>query len=171
MTMNKALQVNRKKILGLWFEATIRTYPEDTARFLVKAKDRFQNPIGSATMDSLEAVMDILPGTIDQDKVEEALDPVIRIRAIQTFTAARAVGFVFALKDIIKNVLGSNLDDTIDRKVDQIGLAAFNRFMKCREQIFLLKATEAKRRIHGAFERAGLVKELKEEDLLGSQKS
>jgi len=55
--------------------------------------------------------------------------------------------------------------------VDQVLLAGFNRLMKCREDIFLLKATESKRRIHAAFERAGLVQELKEEDLLGSKKS
>jgi len=55
-----------------------------------------------------------------------------------------------------------------DRKVDQIALAAFNRFLKCRESIFLLKATEAKKRTYSAFERAGLVEELKDEDILGS---
>jgi hypothetical protein len=43
--------------------------------------------------------------------------------------------------------------------------------MKCRESIFLLKATEAKRRIHSAFERAGLVTELTEDELVGSSKS
>jgi hypothetical protein len=43
--------------------------------------------------------------------------------------------------------------------------------MKCRENIFLLKATESKRRIHRAFERAGLVTEIKEETLLDSDKS
>jgi hypothetical protein len=46
-----------------------------------------------------------------------------------------------------------------------VALAAFNRFMKCREDIFLLRANEAKRRIHRAFERAGLVTELAEEEL------
>jgi len=43
--------------------------------------------------------------------------------------------------------------------------------MKCKEEIFLLKATESKRRIHRAFERAGLVAELSEQDLVGSHKS
>jgi hypothetical protein len=53
-----------------------------------------------------------------------------------------------------------------NKLVDKVALAAFNKYMKCREEIFLLKAVESKRRIHRAFERAGLVAELKEEDLL-----
>jgi len=55
--------------------------------------------------------------------------------------------------------------------VDQVALAAIKRFMKWREEIILLKATESKRRIHRAFERAGLVEELNEEELVGSKKS
>jgi hypothetical protein len=54
--------------------------------------------------------------------------------------------------------------------VDHIALAGFDKFMRCKEEIFLLKSTESKRRIHRAFERAGLVAELSEEDLLGSKK-
>jgi hypothetical protein len=63
------------------------------------------------------------------------------------------------------------MQQPFDRLVDDIALAAFNRLMKCKEEIFLLKAVESKRRIHRAFERAGLVAELTEAELLGSDKS
>ncbi len=166
MNINKSLEKNRKKIIDQWFEATIKSYPPETARVLGRIKNRFDNPVGSATQESLENVFDQLLKDLDPGKLEDALDPVIRIRAVQKFTASDAVGFVFELKEIVKNILENAPGEDFDRKVDQVALAAFNRFMKCRESIFLIKATESKKRIHRAFERAGLVTELKDEDLL-----
>ena len=172
MDFNKTLEQNRKAIIDQWFLATINTYPQETARVLGKLKNRFDNPVGSATAQSLEETFSLLlTKEMDTDKIENALDSVIRIRAVQNFSASQAVGFVFELKQIIKTVLNGEQDSAFDAKIDQTALAAFNRFMKCRENIFLLKATESKRRIHKAFERAGLVTELTEETLLDSDKS
>ena len=171
------LKRSRERFINQWFKAVIATYPEDTARVIGKSSNKFDNPVGSATKESLEAAFDILEentsltGQKEMDRLETALDPVIRIRAVQAiFTAQQAVGFVFELKKIYKKETGTR-SESFDSRVDQVALAAFNRFMKCREDIFLLKSTEAKRRIHRAFERAGLVEELKEDDLLGSKKS
>ncbi|MBF0210687.1 MAG: RsbRD N-terminal domain-containing protein [Desulfamplus sp.] len=199
MDINQTLTLNRDAILNRWFEVAVNSYPEDTARIFKKSKNQFDNPVGSATRQSLEDTLnyitDILSSssanlsnssdyknyvthnsTIDQNKIENALDPVIRIRAVQNFSASQALAFVFELKTIVKSLFDGQKDsfdaiEHIDCIVDLVALAAFNRFMKCRENIFLLKATEAKRRIHTAFERAGLVTELTEEELLGSSKS
>ncbi len=179
-SFNEQLAKKRKKIIDKWFEAIINTYPKETARILAKSKNKFDNPVGVATMQCAEAVVDLLPGDTDFEKVESELDSVIRIRAVQSFKPSNAIGFVFSLKGIVRDVLGSSffnessdrkISESFDRKIDKMALAAFDRFMKCREDIFLLKATESKRRIHRAFERAGLVAELTEEELLGSSKS
>ena len=172
MDFNRKLEKNKTAIVDRWFLATINSYPEETAKILGKLKNRFDNPVGSATYQSLEETCALLfREKFDADQIETALDSIIRIRAVQSFTASQAVGFVFELKQIIKTVLNGEQDSAFDAKIDQTALAAFNRFMKCRENIFLLKATESKRRIHKAFERAGLVTELTEEELLGSDKS
>ncbi len=163
--IKKSLETNKKKILDQWFDATIKTYPAETARVLSRIKNKFDNPVGAATHEGLEAVFEEMLKEMAPANLEDALDPIIRIRAVQNFTPASAVGFVFDLKEIAKKIMEPELHGTFDRQVDQIVLAAFNRYMKCRESIFLLKATEAKRRIHSAFERAGLVTELKEKDL------
>lgn len=168
--MTKSLETNKKKILDQWFDATINSYPPETVRVLGRIKNKFDNPVGAATHESLESVFEQMvnkktPNKMALNALEEALDPIIRIRAVQSFTPANAVSFVFELKEIGKKFLAPELYEPFDRQVDKIALAAFNRFMKCRESIFLLKATEAKRRIHSAFERAGLVTELKEKDL------
>ena len=167
--MIKSLEANKKQILDRWFDATINSYPPETVRVLGRIKNKFDNPVGAATHASLEAIFERIisqdADRMDASALEDALDPIIRIRAVQSFTPAMAVCFVFELKDIGKKILAPEFYEPFDRQVDKIALAAFNRYMKCRESIFLLKATEAKRRVHSAFERAGLVTELKEKDL------
>jgi len=171
MLLKQELKKSKQLLIKKWFQSTIDTYPAQTARVLGKDANRFDNPIGAVTRESLEDVLDLVATDFDQDALEKALDPVIRIRAVQAFDAAGAVSFVFSLKKIGEDLITKELSKEFDRLVDRIALAAFNRLMKCKEEIFLLKATESKRRIHKAFERAGLVAELKEEDLLGSKKS
>ncbi len=169
--MKQTIKKNRDQILQNWFRATIETYPAQSATILGKDANRFDNPIGAVTRESLGDVLTLITEQFDREGLERALDPVIRIRAVQSFDAADAVSFVFALKKIGNEFIDPGMASRFDGLVDEIALAAFNRLMKCKEDIFLLKATESKRRIHRAFERAGLVAELKEEDLLGSNKS
>ncbi len=171
MNTKQTLKKNKNLILKEWFKATINTYPKDSARILGKDANRFDNPVGAITRESLENILDLLSDKYTQETLEKALDPVIRIRAVQAFTAAEAVSFIFALKKIGDEVLDESLLRQFDQMVDGLALAGFNKFMKCKEEIFLLKSTESKRRVHRAFERAGLVAELTEEDLLGSKKS
>lgn len=169
--MKKTIKKNHDQLLDSWFHATINTYPEESARILGKKSNRFDNPIGAFTRETLEDVLNLITEDFSREDLEKALDPVIRVRAVQAFDPANAVSFVFALKGIGESVIEKADIIKFYRLVDEMALAAFNRYMKCREDVFLLKATESKRRVHRAFERAGLVAELSEEDLLGSKKS
>jgi len=171
MDLKQILKKNKGAIVKEWFRATIDTYPAQSAKILGKDSNRFDNPVGAATHETIEDVFDLILGDFNQEMLEKALDPVIRIRAVQAFSASEAVSFVFALKEIGEKILDDSVIREFDKLIDKIALASFNRLMKCKEDIFLLKATESKRRIHRAFERAGLVAELTEEDLLGSKKS
>jgi len=171
MNLQQELNNNRTQFVKQWFQATIDTYPAQTAKILGKDSDRFDNPVGSVTHEAIENVFNLIIKNINEETLEKELDPIIRIRAVQSFSASGAVSFVFALKNIGEEIIDASLIRKFDKLVDKIALAAFNKFMKCKEEIFLLKATESKRRIHRAFERAGLVTELTEEDLIGSNKS
>ncbi len=171
MQLKQVVKQNRTQFAKQWFQATINTYPPQSAKILGKDVDRFDNPVGAVTRETIEDVINLIIEDFDQDTLETTLDPVIRIRAVQAFSPAEAVSFVFALKKIGEDIIDDSLMHEFDMLVDKIALAAFNRFMKCKEEIFLLKATESKRRIHRAFERAGLVAELTEEELVGSVKS
>lgn len=171
MNIKQILKEKKDPFIKNWFQATINTYPAESAKILGKKSNRFDNPVGAVTHETIEDVFNHLTEDFDQESLEKKLDPVIRIRAVQAFSPAEAVSFIFELKTIGRRLLDDAAQKELDGLVDVLALAAFNRFMQCKEEIFLLKATESKRRIHRAFERAGLVAELSEEDLLGSSKS
>jgi hypothetical protein len=172
MSLPKQLAQKKAAVLKSWVEVVINSYPPETARFLNNQSDPFANPVGETTQRSLTTLFDLL---IDEhpsrDQARDALDPVIRIRAIQDFTPAQAVRFMFDLKRVIRDVLhlkrpqgGADpraRDELsgLDERIDELGLLAFDIYMQCREKIYELKANEMKDRTFKAFARAGLVKE------------
>ena len=168
MSFNQQLVKKKKTIVTKWFEAVIATYPPETTKFLRSQTDPFSNPVGQATLNGLQILFDVLfEKELDRAKAENAIDPIVRIRAIQDFTPSRATVFVFDLKGVIRHVLPiadtdhqARVDqDALDRRIDELGLLAFDIYMKCREKIYELKANEMKNRTYKAFARAGLVKE------------
>ncbi|MGB5156574.1 RsbRD N-terminal domain-containing protein [Desulfobacterium sp. N47] len=168
MKLEEILEQKKKVIVDKWFDIVVDTYPSDTSRFLKSQKNPFSNPVGNTTQKSLAVLMDELLGKMDLDTINSFLDPIIRIRAIQDFTPSRAVSFLFSLKEIIRDQLkDKDINDTIltaltqfDRKIDLIAMAGFDIYMKCREKIYDIKANEEKNRTFKAFKRAGLIKEI-----------
>ena len=160
MSSAHALAGKKKDILKHWFQATVDSYPADTAKFLKNQQDPFANPVGKTTYQSLEALLDALIAGAGREAMMEALDPVIRIRAVQSFTPSKATAFVFSLKMILRDHLSGETDRVaLDRRIDEMAMAAFDLFMKCREKIYELKATESRNQFFGSLKRAGLIAE------------
>ena len=147
MLLHEALTAGRKTIVERWFQAILATYPEDTARFLTSVADPFANPVGHTVRQGLERLYDgLVAGAPDQD-FAAAIDGIVRIRAVQEFAPSAAVGFVYALRGILREELaGSGLDAaaqaTLDSGVDRLALVAFDTYMKCREKIFEIRVRE-----------------------------
>jgi len=158
------LALQKKAIVEKWFDQVVDSYPAETARFLRRHQDPFTNPVGQATLKGLNTIIDLLDAGPDQAAAKAALDPIMRIRAIQEFTPAQAVRFVFDLKHIIHAMAAADRQaiDTmtmIDRRIDELVLVAFDLYMQSREKLYELKANEVKERTYKAFARAGLIKE------------
>lgn len=162
MGIKNELLKKEKIFVEKWFQAVIETYPEQSAKAIGKESNQFANPVGSVTRQTIENVFTLITRDYNLKELENTLDPIIRIRSVQAFSASEAVSFVFALKDIGEKLLDKKFTKEFNRIVDNIALASFNRFVKCKEEIYLLKANEGKRRVHKAFERAGLVDKLEE---------
>jgi RsbRD-like negative regulator of sigma factor len=138
----------RRAIAERWLAETLRTYPDETAQFLTRERDPFRNPVGAALREALPALVDGLFEEMDSGSVARALEGVIRIRAVQNFSASEAVRFVFLLKPALRAELpaGPEIEADLDRRVDEIALAAFDLYARCREQIYEVQLHEAGRR-------------------------
>jgi len=152
---------NRKEITNEWIESVVATYPEGSANFLLRKKDRFHNPIGHAITNELPRIIDQILGDMDFDTIGPALDKMIRIRSVQEFTPSYAVKFVFDLKTIFRGWMqkgdipwSSDAEQLFDR-IDKIELLAFDIYTGCRDQMHEIRIREIKNRSARFFDQLG----------------
>ncbi len=160
MTLRDLLSGKRASIVGKWFDRILESYPEDTSRFLRKEKDPFANPVRSTILEGMEGLYDeVLKDQESPEAINEFLDRVIRIRAVQELSASQALAFVFSLKAIIREALGKDIRENhlqdqlllFETRIDDLALRAFDVYMSCREQVYELRVNEVKRMRERAF--------------------
>jgi hypothetical protein len=79
------------------------------------------------------------------------------------------------LKRIIRETLGKEFQDPqvvtafidFESRIDDLCLMAFDIFVECREKIYQIQANEMRNTTFRAFQRAGLVKDVPDEDSPG----
>ena len=168
MNLETILTQKGPTILSKWLELILETYPADAQRFLKKQKNRFANPVGTTIKSEAENIYQELLRGMDPERLSLFLDGIIRIRAIQDFTPSQAISFVFLLKNIIREEVGKEvreqqlLDEMMifESRFDEAALLAFDIYMKCREKVYEIRATEAKNQVSRLLLKAGLTCEI-----------
>ena len=170
MKLTKRLEQKKAPIVRRWLDLIFKTYPADAQRFLRKQKDRFANPVGTTISNEIENLYDELIEGLKPERVSPLLDRIIRIRAIQDFSPSQALAFVFLLKKAIKDeiqeeILEDRLSEdlsTIESRIDDLALLAFDIYMNCREKLYDIKANETKNQVSRLLQRAGMISEIPE---------
>jgi hypothetical protein len=162
--LEEFLVSNKTAILERWFDLTVATYPADSRKFLNSRGNRFANPVGASILEGLGGVYDLLikSGGAEPHEFFTFLDEVIRIRAVQNFSPATAVGFVFLLKKAAREAIAKENREgrlaeqivAFEAKIDSLALLSFNIYMQCREKLFEIRATEIRNRTSRILERA-----------------
>jgi hypothetical protein len=137
----------REPILERWIADTIQSYPSAAVPFLSKEDDPFRNPVGHALRQSLTTLFAELRGSMDPECIAPALDAIIRIRAVQDFTPSQAVEFVFLLKPILRQLAPEADQLSLDARIDRLALMAFDKYMRCREQLADIRMSERRRSV------------------------
>lgn len=167
MELKSLLENKKPSIVKKWFELVIDTYAPDAALFFKNQRDDFLNPVGGTTRNILETLFEALLENVDTKSIAVTLEPLIKIRAVQKFSPSQAVGFLFALKALIRKELKKELIkinseelDLVDTRIDSLALIGFDVFVQCREKIYDLRTQTERSKIYTAFARAGLIKEI-----------
>jgi len=157
------LREKKKDILSAWMERILNTYPADAARFMRNQGNQFANPVGSTYGRTTEIIFDALIEDRHDEKLLQALDQLLEIRAVQDFTPSQALAILFLIKPVIHNILPTVTKKTelipeieeMDNRIDGIALLGFDRYSLCRDKIHHIKLNEVKRSVGHFMERFG----------------
>ncbi len=172
MDLDKFFAKKRATLVDRWFRAAAESYPPESASLIIRETNEFANPVGNSLQHGLNGIFDELLQEMDEERLTKYLDRIIRIRAIQGFTPAQALAFMFTLKDIVREELRKEDEQGLmphealaafDTRIDQVALLAFNIYSLCREKVFEVKVEEIKTRSFRLLQRANLLAELTEE--------
>jgi len=150
--LTKALADRRGAVVNRWFERLLGTYPSSTNKFLLQEKDPFHNPVGHTLKQCLSDLFDGLLQSSDVTSLAPVLDGIVRIRAVQDFSAGTALAFPFLLKQIIRSEFEADASRysselvALEARIDELALLAFDLFVECREQVYELRVNEIRRR-------------------------
>jgi hypothetical protein len=161
MRLAELLRSKETAIVGRWLEEALATYPERAAAVFGRQTDPFGNPVGHSLRVGTRAIFDAVVDGADDVDVREALAHIIRIRAVQELSAARAAGFVFGLRRAIRAELADAFSDPrratewaeLDDHIDRLALAAFDIYVDCRERVYQLRVNEVKRQVSWVVDR------------------
>ncbi len=159
------LSARKAAVLQRWLDLILESYPPETARFLQRDADRFVNPVGHTLSEGTAAILEEMLHGADPGRLNDHLDRIVRIRAVQQLSPSQAVAFVFQLKQAIREVLGEEWRPTplagelleFETALDRLALQAFDLYTRCREKIYELRVGEARRQSEVVLERLNKV--------------
>lgn len=165
---NEFLKEKKSDISKRWLEVILASYPNDKSGFLMNQQDRFANPIGYTFTTGIDGILEVLVKGEDFSESISFLEDIIKVRAIQDFSPAKAMAFIFQLKTIVREALGKDIGQSqinlalleFESKIDDLALTAFDIYVKCREQIYELRTDELKRMTFTLLKKANLMSEI-----------
>jgi hypothetical protein len=145
------LETRKEVLLAVWLARTLETYPASSRDFLTREKDAFRNPVGHTLKEGLASLLEGLLSSQEPADLVPALEPVVRLRAVQDFRPSEALSFLFLLKNVVREEATRLGEATVaetgslEKRIDSLALAAFDLYMKCREEISKIQVNAAKR--------------------------
>lgn len=156
MALRELLAERRSAVCARWRDAILGEYGEATASRWRRVRDPFANPVGHALATGLPQLLDAVAGDAEPAAgAVAALEAIVRIRAVQDLAPSRAVGFVYLLRDAIREELSAELAGgdlaaalpAVDGRIERLALLAFDTYVGLREQVFRIRQEELKRSV------------------------
>ncbi len=142
----------KSSIVSKWIKLILDSYSTESSNFFNQEKNHFSNPVGSTISTNAASIFDEIIGNRNFQNITLLLTDIIKIRAIQDFSPSEAVGFIFPLKNIIREELNEEIKQEkifdefaeLEFVIDKTALIAFDLFMESREKVFQIRMNDAK---------------------------
>ena len=153
-SLKKQLAEKKTEIVSKWFHSLCQEYPDRTLKLLESNKSLFANPVGYNLHQGLDGIFEQVIEDVGAEKLHLDLDKILRIKAVQDFSPSQTIAFIFVLKKLIREEFRSQLSEkemykelvVVEQRIDDIALAAFDVYSRCREAIYQLRIDEVKKR-------------------------
>lgn len=152
--LKSVLQAYEEDLRAAWFERMLESYPEESRKYFKKVNRDFANPVGSNLHHSLSALLhELLQENPDADIINEQVQMILRIKAVQEVLPSQAVSFIPALKQIIEKNCGTalkkegiSLEEWLDfySDIDTVALYAFDSYSESRTLIYEMRLAQIK---------------------------
>jgi hypothetical protein len=164
MSLNNLLSAKQVSIAERWLDKTVQTYPADAASFFKRERDEFANPVGAALRAGTRQLVEDLVEGAGPDALRAHLDPMLRVRSVQDFSASQALSFIFLLKDAAREELADALRAPsvfsaylrFEAQIDALALLAFDVYTQCRERVHEIRVNDVTRRVSGLMRQLGV---------------
>ncbi|CFX70849.1 RsbT co-antagonist protein RsbRD, N-terminal domain [Syntrophomonas zehnderi OL-4] len=153
LSIYTAISEKKPKILSKWQASASTSHAKQDPLIVNTKKGRFTNPMAYIIEKNAEEIFEWLIKPDDNLDLLTPLQEICKLRAIQDFKPAEALKFIFTLKQIIRDELAEG-DQTnnwsieiwdVDKRIDEIGLHAFDIYSDCQAKIYEIKMNEIKR--------------------------
>ncbi len=159
--MKQHLTENRDAILESWFERVLESYPTETGKYLGRKTNAFANPVGAALRECLAGILDFLIEGGEIAELDRHVEQFVKVRAVQEFTPAGGMAWVFLLKNVLRERLDGRLGDPgtvralldFESNVDGVALICFGHYAEAREKLHQIAAASNYRQTHVLVER------------------
>jgi len=135
----------QQEIVEKWIERLADSQPQQSTALRTPQPDPFRNPVGYAVRKSLAQLWEELLGDMKPEVIDEALDTILRIRAVQDVSPSEAVGFVDQLRPLLRETRLPLDLALLEARIDRLTLAAHDKYVQCREQIAAVRLHEIER--------------------------
>lgn len=152
LSLNQQLQEKRSSILAKWRTYALSIHENCQLINAGTKQGRFSNPAAYITDKNTGKIFDWLLNPENQGDLLAPLQEICRLRAVQELKPSRALQFIPALKQIIREevpaLLKSQYADelwNLDQRIDEMALLAFDIYADCKTRINEIKINEMKR--------------------------
>jgi len=156
MELAEWMAQHRQELVRDWIRRAMAAYPAESRVIFERNRDRFANPMPHIISTSLERLFDELLKGIEPTTAAPIMADIVRVKAVQDFTPAQALSFVFELKVVLKEALDRELEKPeilkalwlLERDIDRMAGLAFDAYVGCREKVFEIRVNEIRNQTH-----------------------
>ena len=139
----------RARLAEKWLASALEPHGMKIAQRAAADGDLYRNPVGYVLRSNMAALVSELLGAMDAEGVDAAFANIVAVRAVQDLSVEQALGFVYALREIVRAEMPDVDIAELDKRIDQFSLSAFAQYLRCREQLLELRFNERLRSFGG----------------------